>query len=299
VYRSTATEEQSDRGPLVSVGTYLDVVEAELGRAKLENSGIQAVVIEPTGFNPLLTAAAGGIQLQVPEADAGRARGILALVAGDADEDDEPEGTVRCPRCELAYCFYERPSFRAAGLTNIGFFAWVLGRASAKRWHCRKCEHVWSDASAGPSQLTRLDPDDPRPVFRLRRAHGGMGLFVGLLVGALALLLLSTTSFWPLALLPPALGWLFGRTRVGWVCSEPSCRTPLSLGAEECARCKGAVAGEITRAPDHFAEAAEFRRELVALRERPQPSSGKRPRKSSERRAQAARRKASRTQSEE
>jgi hypothetical protein len=265
MYR-TVDELERDSGPLVTIRTFLDPVEAELARAKLEGCDVFALVVEPTGFNPLLTAAAGGVLLRVRESDAGRAESILGVTASDAEEDDEPEGTVRCPRCELAYCFLERPTLRSGMPTGLGFFAWMAGRFGKKRWYCHKCEHVWDDPQAGPARMTLLSPDDPRPVFRLHRAHSGMGLFIGAVGGALAG---GLADLAPAFVAVPLVGWLVGRSIRRDVCSEPSCRAPLSRDAEECARCRGAVAGAISRAAEHYAEAADFRRELAALRRAP------------------------------
>ena len=62
------------------------------------------------------------------------------------------------------------------------------------------------------------------------------------------------------------LGCLVG-SRIGSdLCSEPTCRAPLPAGAEECPRCKGSVAGAVSSAREHYAAAADFRRELAAIR---------------------------------
>jgi hypothetical protein len=64
----------------------------------------------------------------------------------------------------------------------------------------------------------------------------------------------------------PVLGWRIGKAVRSDVCSEPSCRAPLARGAEECQGCKGTIAGTITSAPEHFAAAADVRREIAASR---------------------------------
>src|SRR3954469_12409743 len=96
----------------VTVARYLDVTEAQLARVRLGGEDIEAFVIEGAGFNPLLTGAVGGVLLQVRERDQDRAREILAEVPEEADEDADPylgaERVVRCPRCELEYCYHER-----------------------------------------------------------------------------------------------------------------------------------------------------------------------------------------------
>src|SRR5262249_20434180 len=104
-----------------------------------------------------------------------------------------------------------------------------------KRWHCHKCDHIWDDPKAGPKEMTRLEPDDPRPVFRLARGHGGMGLFLGASIGGVSALVLHGDAAAVAFLVATLLGWLIGRSIRSSVCSEPTCRAPLPRGAEECA----------------------------------------------------------------
>jgi hypothetical protein len=266
-YRRPYAERGPTRG-LVTVQSYGDLLEAELARTRLGSEDIDAVVIEPTGFNPLLTAAAGGVLLQVDESDRVRAEEVLAQPLPEADEivDEEDEGgSVRCPRCELTYCSYTR----MLPTSSYPHPLIALGLLAPKRWRCSRCEHVWNDAEEGPRTLTRLLPGDPRPIFRLGRAHPGMGLFVGGIAGLFGALMIGGAIgpagglIWPLA---TVLGWLVGRSFRADFCSAPQCRAVLPPGAEACPRCKGAVAGAIKRAAQHYSAAADFRRELAALR---------------------------------
>ena len=256
----------------VTLRKYLDPIEAQLDRARLEAEDIPARVIEPTGFNPALTLAAGGVTLDVRAEDALRAERILAepgvdlTVGGDDDPDDGPDA-VRCPRCELPYCTFERPKLRGLAPGGIGLLhllAYGLGATASKRWRCQRCEHVWDDPAEGPKTMTRLAPGDPRPVFRLRRAHAGMGVFLGVMGGFFAVILVHGPGA-VLLFVAPVLGWALGRSIGADVCSEPRCREPLSPRAEVCPGCKGSVAGRVRSAAEHYAAAADFRRELAAL----------------------------------
>ena len=67
----------------------------------------------------------------------------------------------------------------------------------------------------------------------------------------------------------PLLGWLVGRSLRYDLCSEPECRALLPSGVEDCARCKGSLAGVIHRAEEHFSAAADVRRDIAALRKEP------------------------------
>ncbi len=262
----------------ITVAKYLDVTEAQLARVRLGGEGIEAFVIEGAGFNPLLSGAAGGVQLQVRERDLDRAQAILAEIPGDADDEVEPdpppggERVVRCPRCELEYCFFERGAF-----VRLDF---------GMRWHCRKCDHVWDSADQGPLRMTPREPGDPRPVFRLRRGRGGTGVFLGLIVGFLCAMALSAAVGRPegdmrmmlpcgmlfLMLGVPLVGWRLGAAVRSDVCSVPECRAPLPRDLEECPGCKGTIAGTITSAPEHYAALADVRRELAASRKAELPA---------------------------
>jgi hypothetical protein len=263
---------------LIVVRTYPEPVEAQLDRARLASEGIRSIVIEPTGYNPALTAAAGGVLLKIDPKNLARAEEILRDPGPDpSDADDETESDeVRCPRCELTYCAFERPTLRgmAPGAGASLFAVVVAGIAGRerKRWHCHKCEHVWDDQNEGPRRMTRLLPGDPRPVFRLRRAHPGMGLFLGIFAGiALGGVLASlgpTGAILALAafVLSPVAGWVIGSSIAADVCSEPRCRGVLPAAAETCPGCKGSVAGRVSAAAEHYAAAGDFRRELTAVR---------------------------------
>lgn len=267
---------------LVTARTYLDVVEAEAARSALKQAGIRAFVFEPTAYNPLLTAAAGGIQLNVAEPDLHRAKRLLDALAGPVPEDDEdepqegPHGPhayrssaeapreVRCPRCELAYCFHERTRSFGRSLHPLALLFW-LPRAlfGKKRWHCHTCGHEWDSAEEGPRSRTRLPKDLPEPVFRLRRSYGAAGFFFGFWLGFLiAVILRSVPAGVAFAAAPIVLG-LAGSRLHRDLCSAPTCRAPLPAGADECPSCKGTVAGVIERAEQHYAAVAEVRRELA------------------------------------
>jgi hypothetical protein len=160
VYRSPA--DLPTGGPLVTLRKYLDPVAAHLDRTRLASEGIQAHVIEAMGFNPLLAGATGGVQLQVGENDFERAQAILGAAAIERVDpsagDGEDAGVTRCPRCELAYCSFEHMRPRVSGPHPLAFFGWIVGRLGPKRWHCQRCDHVWTDAKEGPAEMPRLEP---------------------------------------------------------------------------------------------------------------------------------------------
>jgi ribosomal protein S27AE len=286
-YRTT-TEPPVGTGELVTYRTYREPVEAQLARARLASEGIEAHVLDEGPQNVIMTGAVNGIRLQVSDGDLARVEEILGERPWERERDDgEGPGAVRCPRCELAYCFHERLNVEGnSGAAALSFFtgpltlllpkrlAEVLMARWPERWHCHKCGHVWDDPRRGPAEMTPLAPDDPRPVFRLRRAHPGMGVFLGLFGGMLAAG--GAAAALPKDLGPlvgaivfvagPFLGWLVGRSLRYDVCSAPACRAPLVADRETCPRCAGEIAGVIRSAEEHYAAAARFRRQLAGLR---------------------------------
>ena len=250
---------------------YLDFVGAQLDRTRLEGAGIRAEAVDSAGFLPL-TGIAGGVTLEVDEADVERAEALLAD-HGIADEEvaDDPED-VRCPRCELEYTqFRKRPlPVGAVFAPIVVLFAVLLRPFEKKRWYCLKCEHAWDDSKAGPRRMTALPAGIPKPVFRLRRGHPGSGLFLGWLAGlgpsVGAAQLAKPLGYLAIGLffLFPYVGLRIGRRMTSDVCSEPTCRAPLPPGIKTCPSCKGAIVGIVRRASEHFVEAAAFRREMAA-----------------------------------
>jgi hypothetical protein len=286
-YRTTP-ERPRGTGELVTFRTYIDPMEAQLARARLSSEGIDARVLDEGLHNVIMPGSVTGIRLQVPEADLARAEELLRERPGEGARDDgEGSAVVRCPRCELAYCFHERMRVEgSSAATALMFFAAPLMLFVPRRWHCHKCGHVWNDPKEGPADMTKLEAGDPRPVFRLRRAHAGMGLFLGLMAGFFATMVaasLPQDMRWIglLALLAaPLLGWVVGRAQIYDLCSEPACRTRLSADREDCPRCGGEIAGVVRSADEHYAAAADFRRELAALRAKdagPRPKKKKKP----------------------
>jgi hypothetical protein len=63
-----------------TLATFANTAEAELARERLENEGVQAVVVEGItgGVLPFMGATMGGVRLQVQERDLNKAKEILA-----------------------------------------------------------------------------------------------------------------------------------------------------------------------------------------------------------------------------
>jgi len=64
---------------LLTIATFADVAEAELAKDRLHLEGIISFVLDAqtVGVMPYLTAATGGVRVQVKPGDAERAREIL------------------------------------------------------------------------------------------------------------------------------------------------------------------------------------------------------------------------------
>lgn len=228
----------------------------------------------------IVPATISGVRLQVRQGDIERAQELLEVDPAGERDDGEEAGAVRCPRCELTYCFHERMRLEgSSAATALAFIIAPLMFLWKKRWHCHKCGHVWDDPKEGPAEMTKLADDDPTPVFRLRRSRVGMGLFLGLMVGVFGGMIapglpreISGAVGAALFIGGPLLGWLIGRAWTYDVCSELRCRTPLTSDRETCPRCNGEIGGVIKTAEEHYAAAADVRRELARARARKQPA---------------------------
>lgn len=260
-----SSKPRATEGELVTLRTYGDVLTAETDRASLEGAGIVGHVIEGASFNPVLASAIGAIRLQVAAGDVDDALDVLGVASlEEAEADDEREGAVRCPKCELAYCNFERPRLRNTGASVAFLLLPVTLFFGDERWRCEKCLHVWENPHEGPKAITKLADGDPRPVFRLRRSRAGFGVFLGLGAGLMAAIVLAKVPLL-LAAAGAIVGGFIGRAIRHDVCSVPDCRAPLEPGVETCPRCKGTISGVVDSAPEHFAAAADARRALAYL----------------------------------
>lgn len=248
---------------------FVDPIGAQLARAQLEGSGIHGTVLEPTSFNPLLAGAAGGYVLEVDSLDVERAEEILRAQPEDDADDADPDA-VRCPRCELEYTNFGKPTMHTSAGVGIVAFAWLTSRlVEGERWYCEKCGHRWENRDEGPQSVTRLPAGVAAPVFRLRRARPGTGLLLGLFLGpALALLfgqLIGPLAV-PLILIGPGVGWWLGGKLTTDYCSNPDCRDVLMRGQEKCFACRAPVVNVVLdTAEEHYVQAAEFRREFAKI----------------------------------
>jgi hypothetical protein len=250
----------------VIVGKFADRVQAELARASLDAAGIHATVYDAMGASPVFNEFAGGTSVEVDAVDEERAREILQAAERAIPEDTDGE-TVRCPRCELSYCFFEQPKIARRFARNApGIY--LLARvgsalvAAEKRWCCAKCGHVWDDPDEGPKQMTIMAPGTPRPVFRMKRTQGCAGIMLGVIAGFAAALVSGAAETGRTLLLIVGVvgGWVLGGAMRADVCSEPSCRTPLPRDAKRCPGCKGVVDGEVASTEEHYAAAGDYRR---------------------------------------
>lgn len=77
---------------MVTVATFDNMVDAHIALGRLQAEGIRATLADENLVQTdwLYSIAVGGIKLQVADADAGRARLVLATDYSDFDDDQEP-----------------------------------------------------------------------------------------------------------------------------------------------------------------------------------------------------------------
>jgi hypothetical protein len=135
-----------DLAKLVTVATFTSPWEAQLARARLESEGIVAMIADENliRMDWMISAAVGGVKLQVGEADAHAA--VEALHRTERLPElyllrQEEAPARRCPGCRSEDLYLERWSrgLFLVGTLLLGFPLPLLRR----RWHCRQCREVW------------------------------------------------------------------------------------------------------------------------------------------------------------
>jgi len=131
----------------VTVMTAWDPAFAHIAAAKLASEEIETRLLDEqfVGTYWLYANAVGGAKLQVPAADAARARDVLEhppapplAPAPDAAADPHPDAAAACPRCRSTDTARTRRSGRLFGLSML-----VLGLLPFRVTHCHACGHEW------------------------------------------------------------------------------------------------------------------------------------------------------------
>jgi hypothetical protein len=129
--------------PLVTVGSYIDPIQAHIASGRLESEGIPVVVADEHYIwaNWMLSNALGGVKVQVPASYAEQSRQILSdLAHGEyALEEENPQ---LCPRCSSEDIEPQRTSWK---LAFLGLFVLHLPLPYRRnRMKCRHCGYSWT-----------------------------------------------------------------------------------------------------------------------------------------------------------
>ena len=136
------------RNPVV-IAVFSQPVEASLAGSRLEAEGIESRIADSNiiGINPLYSAALGGVKVVVDEADAERARAVLAQNnAAEADEAAEEHMSV-CPQCRST----DTEEIRSTQPFMV-LLSWLFLGAplpfQRKKLHCTACGHRWKEVNS-------------------------------------------------------------------------------------------------------------------------------------------------------
>jgi len=156
---------------LVTVGVYTNPWEAQLGKARLETEGIDAVIADEFLGRLYCATAVGGVKLQVREEEAPRAVELLGTrrpipeiyLVTEADLPLARMAPPRCPGCNSDNLDFQRwsPLGFLSSFLLLGFPLPVPRR----RWSCHGCGSVWKEGEIGQGPERRLekDPEDEIP----------------------------------------------------------------------------------------------------------------------------------------
>ena len=132
-------EEMAEFVAPVTVGWYLQPVEAEIARGRLESEGVPAFLHSNNHSQAdwPITLALGGIRLQVPSSAAQEAREILQSVVPlpEAEED------ISCPSCGSLDSKPQETSWEIAFLVVYFLHLPLPFRRGGRR--CQTCDQEW------------------------------------------------------------------------------------------------------------------------------------------------------------
>jgi hypothetical protein len=122
----------------ITVGWYLNPVEAQIAKSRLESEDIPAFLhsVNHSSMVWPITLALGGIQLQVPPSAVSRAKKIL-----DIDEQDKAEEVVPCPGCGSEDKRTYEASWRLSMVSS--HIAGIPLPFRRKRRHCESRGNTW------------------------------------------------------------------------------------------------------------------------------------------------------------
>jgi len=124
----------------ITVASYTHPTEAHIAKMKLESEGVPAFLLSDNlaSVNWLLSSAVGGIQLQVPPSEVGRAHEILGTVP-------EVDAGAKCPACGSSKVRRSKLWWKVAFLA-VHFLSIPLPFSGGPS-KCGECGHEWNEAS--------------------------------------------------------------------------------------------------------------------------------------------------------
>jgi len=131
---------------LVTIKTFYYDHETLLYEPQLRSAGIYYMLKDhkTVTIDPFLSAALGGIKLQVKEEDVERAIALIREIeknqeAGEEEIEISIEGKVfdklleECPKCDSDKIYVER----------LSFFKSLFPTFAIRKYHCNDCKHLW------------------------------------------------------------------------------------------------------------------------------------------------------------
>ena len=145
---------------LVTLRSYRDPIDAELGKARLENAGIPAVLLDQylVSIQWLYSNAVGGVKLTVDESDLDAALQVLgedrsADLSNIPESESPPVDGDFCPVCgstDVRPSRLQRIAAATSLATGLPFIAW------RRRWICATCDHTWMRDTSKTSESSEV-----------------------------------------------------------------------------------------------------------------------------------------------
>lgn len=132
---------------MITIKTFLDSIEANIVKGRLESEGIPALLIDENTVNTywIYAQAIGGIRLQVQEIHVAKALAVLnenqAKMYALKNNENDNKGETCCPICsssDIRLNKYSKSLFGFSWLL-IGFPLLIPN----KKYHCFNCGNDW------------------------------------------------------------------------------------------------------------------------------------------------------------
>ena len=131
---------------LITIASFINIIDAQLLRARLESSGIKCFIADENtvAINWLYSNFIGGVKVQVLEKDLEKAKEIFEekpVVSETLESQVKNASMDACPECGSSSVYYEKYARKKAFIAFL--FLGLPVPFLKRKWKCYTCGHEW------------------------------------------------------------------------------------------------------------------------------------------------------------